>query len=242
MAFNRILEYTSLGGATAVGGVDRAKGVISGVKILGSTSANGRIYPEATISKAVTLYEAVKVNVDHGVQPNKPRSYSDRIGLLRNVKVRDGGLYGDFHANPKHPLFEQLAWDAENSPESVGFSHNILGRTSQRGGQTVVEEISKVTSVDLVADPATTKGLFESTAAPAPKPHEKVYTPQRKLSREDFVRGLRGVPTLAESEEFTADLCRSQFDDSLPAPVAEAGKVYPKITSAQFLAEIKEMK
>ena len=35
-------------------------------------------------------------------------------------------------------------------------------RTSHQNGRVVVEAISKVSSVDLVADPATTSGLFES--------------------------------------------------------------------------------
>jgi hypothetical protein len=75
--------------------------------------------------------------------------------------VDAGGLRGDFHFNPKHALAEQLIWDAEHSPENVGFSHNVEARTSRRDGKVVVEEITRVQSVDLVADPATTRGLFE---------------------------------------------------------------------------------
>ena len=44
---------------------------------------------------------------------------------------------------------------------SVGMSHVVDGRTANRGGKVVVEEIKKVRSVDVVADPATTRGLFE---------------------------------------------------------------------------------
>ena len=67
----------------------------------------------------------------------------------------------DFHYNPKHALAEQLKWDAENASENVGFSHDVMARVSRRGGKAVVEEITRVVSVDLVADPATTRGLFE---------------------------------------------------------------------------------
>ncbi len=109
------------------------------------------------------LYEAAKVNVNHPKgHPSAPRDYQDRIGVIRSVEVRAGeGLFGDLHYNPKHVLAEQLAWDAEHAPENVGFSHNVRARTTRRGDAVIVEEILAVNSVDLVADPATTSGLFE---------------------------------------------------------------------------------
>jgi len=47
----------------------------------------------------------------------------------------------------------------EHAPENVGFSHNVEARTTKQGEQVLVEEILKVQSVDLVADPATTRGI-----------------------------------------------------------------------------------
>ncbi len=105
-----------------------------------------------------------RVNVNHPKShPLASRDYQDRLGLVRNIALRPGaGLFGDFHFNPKHALAEQLLWDAQHAPENVGFSHNVQGRTVRQGDQTVVEAILKVHSVDLVADPATTSGLFEA--------------------------------------------------------------------------------
>ncbi len=144
--------------------VEREAGVIRGVKILGVESRNGRTYLPDALAKAAPLYEEVKVNVNHpSGNPLSPRDYQDRIGVIRNVTARaEEGLFGDFHFNPRHALAEQLIWDAEHAPENVGFSHNVQARTSRRGDRTVVEAITKVQSVDLVADPATTRGLFES--------------------------------------------------------------------------------
>lgn len=143
---------------------DRQAGVIRGVKILGPHSRNGRDYPAATLQQAAALYEDAKVNVDHPKgDPAGPRDYRDRIGTIRGVTVRgEEGLFADFHFNPKHALAEQLLWDAAHAPENVGFSHNVEARTARRGGRIVVEAITRVQSVDLVADPATTRGLFES--------------------------------------------------------------------------------
>lgn len=144
--------------------VDRARGVIRGVKIIGETSRNGRRYAPEVLRRAASLYEGAKVNVNHPDQgrENQPRGYQERLGSLHNIRHQTGGLFGDLHYNPKHPLAEQLAWDAEHAPHNLGLSHNAEGRGRKRGGVFIVEEIIAVRSVDLVADPATTAGLFES--------------------------------------------------------------------------------
>jgi hypothetical protein len=144
--------------------VDRQAGVIRGVKLLGLESRNGRTYLPEALARAVRLYENAKVNVNHPKgHPNGPRDYQDRIGTIREVSLHPGeGLFGDFHFNPKHALAEQLIWDAEHAPENVGFSHNVEAKMGRQGDRVVVEAITRVQSVDLVADPATTRGLFES--------------------------------------------------------------------------------
>jgi hypothetical protein len=146
--------------------VDRAAGIIRGVKLLGLASRNGRSYLEQALSDAVGLYEGAKVNINHPKgHPLAPRDYQDRLGVVRGVEFRPGqGLFGDLHFNPKHALSEQLVWDAENAPQNVGLSHNVLARTTKSGADTVVEAITKVQSIDLVADPATTSGLYEHTS------------------------------------------------------------------------------
>ena len=157
--------------------VDRETGVIRGVKILGPQSRNGRVYPAATLAAAVGLYEGAKVNVNHPKgDPAAPRDYQDRIGVVRNVVVRaDDGLFGDLHFNARHALAEQLAWDAIHAPQNVGFSHNVQARTARRGDHVVVEAILKVNSVDLVADPATTQGLFEEQGVSGTSAESNAY-------------------------------------------------------------------
>jgi hypothetical protein len=182
--------------------VDRQTGVIRGVKLLGLESRNGRTYLPEALAQAAQLYEDAKVNVNHPKgNPNAPRDYQDRIGMIRGVAVRPSeGLFGDFYFNPKHVLAEQLMWDAEHAPENVGFSHNVEARVGRRGERLVVEAITRVQSVDLVADPATTRGLFES-AAPAQTP--------AALTLDDL---RRDYPQLVESirQEQAAELQRLQ--------------------------------
>jgi hypothetical protein len=105
------------------------------------------------------------------------------------------------HFNPKHSLSEQLVWDAQNASKNVGLSHNVLARVSRTGDDTVVDAITKVQSIDLVADPATTSGLFEQAEA-RPSPTGESNSPsgaawdaltleQLELHRPDLVAELR---------------------------------------------------
>jgi hypothetical protein len=167
--------------------VDR-EGVLRGVKLLGPHSRNGRRYLPEALAEAVSLYEGAKVNVNHAHSgPLAARDYRDRIGVIRAVEARADGLFGDLHFNPRHALAEQLLWDAEHAPENVGLSHNVQARTRRDGEQTVVEAIVHVQSVDLVADPATTQGLFESEAAPS---LESASVELLRLARPDLVSQL----------------------------------------------------
>jgi hypothetical protein len=221
--------------------VDAEGGVIRGVKILGLQSRNGRTYRPEALAEAARLYEEAKVNVNHPQgNPGGPRDYRDRIGVIRNVTARpDEGLFADLHFNPKHALAEQLAWDAEHAPENVGFSHNVQARTSRRGGQLVVEAITKVQSVDLVADPATTRGLFESApdasdADDAPSGEEApeqlggVTADQLRRHRPDLVEEI-----LAESRAELAGL-REQLDRLEAAEAMGAKRLAARRLLAQY--------
>lgn len=175
--------------------VDRQAGVLRGVKLLGLESRNGRSYRPQALAQAAALYEGAKVNVNHPKGgPYAPRDYQDRIGVIRNVAARGDGLYGDFHFNPRHALAEQLLWDAEHAPENVGFSHHVEARTARSADRVTVEEILRVQSVDLVADPATTRGLFEGQPSgdpSAPAGDVKGWNVEElRLHRPDLVDAL----------------------------------------------------
>ena len=205
-------------------GVDREQGILRGVKLIGLESRNGRRYRESALAAAATLYEEAKVNVNHPKEgPHSPRDYQDRLGVIRGVELRSGaGLFGDLHFNPKHALAEQLLWDAEHNPHNVGFSHNVLARLARERELTVVEEITKVQSVDLVADPATTQGLFEQAAQqssdpPASKPPWDALTKEvLELHRPDLLAELQAGHSeqlqsrLEEAEASVRRLTREQ--------------------------------
>lgn len=196
--------------------VDRERGIIRGVKLLGLESRNGRRYLPEALQNAAALYEGAKVNVNHPKgHPLAARDYEERLGLLRNVVWQaSSGLFGDLHFNPKHSLAEQLTWDAQHAPENVGLSHNVQARTRREGEQLVVEAILKVQSVDLVADPATTKGLFESRVGTAANIALADATmEQLEESRPDLIDAVRRS-VRSEIDALTEQLDRLQARDA----------------------------
>jgi len=206
----RITEVVAVGTPRRI---DKTSGRIDGVRVLGLQSKNGRVYAREAVAKALPLYQNAKVNLDHP-DGNKPRSYADRIGRLVNVRIdTDGGLRGDLEINPKHALAEQLFWDAEHTPENVGLSHSIEARVARKGDRAVVEEIVKVHSVDVVADAATTNGLFEGRGATS-----ELDLPD---SVEDFARRLRGERPTGEEIKVFADEMRGRGATTSDAERAE---------------------
>ena len=143
--------------------LDRENHVLRGVKILGLKSKNGRRYLPEAASNAQSLYEGASCNIDHPPNANQSRSFADRFGKIIEVrKDADGGLSANLKYNPKHPYAQAFEWWAENEPSAIGMSHNAIGEGRTEDGVFLIEKIVSVRSVDLVADPATTKGLYEN--------------------------------------------------------------------------------
>lgn len=154
--------------AVGIERVDRAAKVIRGVRVLGLQSRNGRTYRPEAADAAIPLYEGAAVYIDHGKR-TKPgeiredRSLRDRWGVLRGVTRDDDGLVANLHYLESDPMTPKLLEMAEEHPETFGLSHDANGSAQRDAtGNIDVREITKVNSVDVVADPATTVGLFES--------------------------------------------------------------------------------
>ena len=101
--------------------LDKEKGLIQGVKILGSTSRNGRIYTPQALSDAAGLYEGVKVYDGHDT-----RKYSDCVGKVHNASVVGDSVYGDLSLKKSHALYEVIMEDAEHTPDNLALSHEVL--------------------------------------------------------------------------------------------------------------------
>lgn len=139
--------------------VDRAAGQIRDVLICGTESANGRDYPTAVLRRDYAAYEGRPVNCDHGREATVDR----RFGWFSGVEPgTDGRPRGTLNVLLAHPMAARVFEAAERNPALFGFSHVAMCDTARGpGGRDVVEAIREVESIDLVAIPATTKGLFE---------------------------------------------------------------------------------
>ncbi len=148
--------------------VNREAGYIDGVLICGVTSRNGRDYPPHVLARDYAKYESAPVNADHGDESTVGR----RLGWFSDVKPgADGRPRGRLNVLKSHPLAESVFEAAERNPALFGMSHVAVCGTKRVNGRETVESINKVLSIDLVADPATTKSLYES------------YQPQRPPMR-----------------------------------------------------------
>lgn len=153
-------ETTYLESAT----VDANSGVIRGVKLLGLNSRNGRRYTREALQRALPLYNDTKIYLNHQrrAERGEDRQFESWAGVVQNAEIRQDGVYGEAHLRKESPFFRGLVEAATRFPKSFGFSHVADGDSRMEGGTEVVESISAVESVDIVTDPATTKGLFES--------------------------------------------------------------------------------
>lgn len=165
-----VLEFVQSPGPLKV---DRERGIIHRAKMIGTISRNKGEYPLPTLHEARDLYEGAKCNTNHPdrANPAADRDTDDRLGIFRNVTVESDGTYGDLHVLKSHPMAERVFEAAEN-PELVdafGFSHNAHTiREQAPDGHVIHKRITRVRSVDLVADPATTKSIFESESPMEP--------------------------------------------------------------------------
>lgn len=142
--------------------VDRQRGEIRGVRILGEHSKNGRRYEQRAMRDAVHLYEGCRVFLDHETE----HSWKDWVGKLVNVRYERGGLSGDLRLRKESAHFGAIMEAAESDEFNglFGLSHEANGtsRYDHAQGIEVITEITEVVGVAIVVDPATNKDLYES--------------------------------------------------------------------------------
>lgn len=183
--------------------IDTDAGVIRGLKLSGLISLNGRRYLHEAFVEAKALYNGAPAYINHPDKPEKSRDVGDHIGRWVNVRIEEDGPYGDLEYITSHPFASRLVEIAQRMPEQIGCSHNAEGDTEVRDGVVVVTKITEVRSVDIVADPATTNGLFEG------KRHVAKTTVKKLLesARKKFSRARKvWVKRLFEDDDMAAPL------------------------------------
>lgn len=144
--------------------VDEGEKTIRGVAVLGRMSRkfddSKRRYSDTAFADAVKLFVDIPVFLDHRVteaEPNRNHPVKDYVGKLVNPRIDGEYVRGDLKViNEDHWTF--LRNVAQENPRAVGMSMEAIGATIG----TDVVSIREINSVDVVAHPATTSGLFET--------------------------------------------------------------------------------
>src|SRR5215469_14719827 len=217
--------------------VDREKKTILGVKVLGKESINGRRYTPEAIEEAYRqrLYEGVAVYVNHPAKPNDPRAIAEKFGRVVNIRILEGELYGDLEYLESHQDAALICEMAERMDGQLGCSHNAQGEGSDDAeGIFVVQHITEVRSVDLVTEPATTRGLFEGRGKPvAIKIKQLFENSWKKYAKRISKRPRLGAYMKALVEEDEQDL----MDEDVPG-TEEAPADHEEALASGFKAAI----
>jgi len=220
----RLVEQFDFRGST----VDRENWVIKGVKVLGRTSRNGRIYEDSAIRDSSLLCENLPVTVRGGHNRND-RDYHSQNGQLRNGEARNLGTekaasYYDWHLNPADELTEKICYDAENFPENVPLSHEVSVYQGEMDEQGVlhVERLIEVDGVAAVYRGGTNRSLFESET-------ETMDLKTLKTQHAELIEQLR-TEILAE-DTVKSELVEAQ--KQLAKAVAEKESLLEKLNEAE---------
>lgn len=238
--------------------IDREAGIIYGLAILGPESANGRRYSEAAMRSALGLYEGRPSNANHVRGTDDPNVY-DRLGIWYKPRLENGQIKGDFHYAKTHPLAERLLEAAERPDlhNLFGFSHDALGSEKPGSNGSIIESIDRVHYVDLVADPATVKGVWESrmtmlVAAPIVKNKPKTATGQRtkKTFRTILTEALAPVANRKKRRALASWLKEMSADDYMapdepldttPGAAGDDLDAEPPAHGKELMAEIVDL-
>src|SRR5262245_29523156 len=141
--------------------VDPEKGTIFGVRILGKQSKNKREYSDSCIEASYKKYEGLAVHTNHGVR-GQNRRFDERCGWLESVERDSDGAVGNLALLKSHPHTPMILEAAQRRPQLFGLSHcsDLVGQYRQ-DGIFVVESMPVIHCVDIVTNPATTRGFFE---------------------------------------------------------------------------------
>lgn len=167
-------------------------GVLRGAKLLGNKSLNGRFYSDTVIAAGINGYEGVKVYLNHprGRDGAVERDFNDWIGVVESPQARKGGAWGDIRFRTEHPRYREICEAVDKFANKCGFSHVADIDSDVKSGTEYVSRIGEVFSVDLVTDPATTKGISESRAPTMKKTFKQIV---------ESSKGLIGKKTVAEN-------------------------------------------
>jgi len=214
--------------------VDRENKIIHNVVLLTKHSLNtsgkiNRTYTDDCLDKAVSVFEGAPAFIDHpgDKEARSGRSVREQYGFYRGVKRIGEKLVADDLVLYDVPDAALVMSIAEKNPLSAGNSIHAAGRVRDRNSQgiEICEELLPRTkwghrsSVDLVDDPATTRGIFESK-----QKGEVGDMEWKELTKEDLATNR-------------ADLVESIRQEGASSRDPEVKDIKEKLTAAETLVD-----
>ena len=208
--------------------IDRAAGIIKGVRVLGAESRNthgergveGTEYAPSAHADARRIYEGLVVHCDHNTDPaRRNRRVDEPFGVLRNVReARDAQgrvvTDADLHFYTSHRMAATVLEDVERKIGNYGLSHDATSsrdRIDRTRKRLVIEGLASARSVDLVFRPASNRNLWEQETS--------VKTPIRQLIEQLAERF--GTPKTGKPKPNKAAWAKHLLeDDGMAGPLA----------------------
>lgn len=173
--------------------------VVTGVSVLGPVSKNQRRYPVEVQEAALPLFEGAKAYLNHPTskEMSDPRRVQDLIGEHKNIRMSGDMTYSDLHLIDNATVREHLVPIIKNKPHLVGNSIVVRGNSiREKDGWEKVTKILAVRSIDVVAEPATTHGMYESESQTPPSEDtmdlKKLTLEELRAERPDLVAVITG--------------------------------------------------
>lgn len=140
--------------------------VIKNVAFIGSESLNGYEYSEQALREIPPLLEGKPQYINHyiGNDESEPREIQELFSKAVNIRyiAEENKVRGDMHLVDTPTIREEILPRMKHFKDQIGNSLVSYGEMSEQDGNQIVAHVSAVESADLVTDPATNKGLFES--------------------------------------------------------------------------------
>ncbi|MGE5192235.1 MAG: hypothetical protein ACM3U2_06995 [Deltaproteobacteria bacterium] len=195
--------------------IDPELGIWRNVAVINRQSKNDREYSDRALDQICEMADGISVHVDHPNPENArvDRPLSTKFGVLKNLRREKDRVMADLFYLRNHPLAPQLTEAAARLPRSFGLSINGDGDTViTNQGRRVVDNITKLRSVDLVSRPGATDGIWESAEDEVTDMEDEGNDPNDVVDDDDDfetkIRKLWARDDLQESEKvaMTKDL------------------------------------
>ena len=222
------------------GTFDKKNLIVKDHVVLGPLSKNGYRYPVATQEAAIKakIFEGAKAYLNHPTtkEMGEARDVRDLIGEHRNLRLNGEKTYSDLYLVNNRTVQDHVLPIAESAPHLIGSSVVIRGKMKKvENDLPEIEAIYACRSIDLVSEPATTNGLYESQKESVEEDMElKDLTLEMLQKRPDLIESIMAG---AKEKEKVAELEAKLAESAAKLKDSEEKRVAVELKEAKTLLD-----